>query len=316
MSPTPGQRTPAARVYGQLRTVARAAQRSTNSYLVLYATERFLERLTRSRYREDFILKGGVLLAAYQVRRPTKDADMQVVDQSLDEEFVRSMVTEVAGMRAGVSVPGAASDGALDDGVSFDVAALQATLIRDGEDDQYAGFRVKFDATVHSARSRLQLDISTGDPVHPTPQVVRIPSVLPGMDVQILGYPLEAVVAEKTVTMLQRGAANTRWRDFLDVRALASQHRFEAATLGRAVQAVARYRQVDLAPLTPLVGEFDNQRRWSEWLRNLEMDPTVRTLWCEPVLVDQVRIVAAFIDPVLTGQVGAQTRWDPTSWTW
>lgn len=290
-----------AQAYRALQKVARAGRRNPNNLLVLYTTERFLARLAGSRYRTDFVLKGGVLLAAYQVRRPTKDADMQLVDQTLDVEFLDGMVREVAAVD-------------VDDGVVFDLADLAISGIRDG--DEYQGFRVKFGAGLHTARLRVQLDISTGDPVVPPARAVVLPGVLEGTGFSILGYPLESVIAEKVVTMLQRGTVNTRWRDFLDVRALGDQHAFVAGELERSVQAVAAHRQVNLASLADLAPRFDNQRRWEVWVSALEMDPELRARWCEPQLTDQVAKVATFIDPVLTRSLEASSRWDPRSRLW
>ena len=298
----------AQRKYRACQVEARKLGRTTASIQTLYALECFLRRLTHTDYASHFLLKGGVLLAAYGVRRPTKDADMQVVDHPLDPGYLRRVV------RAAADLP---RTGPLADGMIFYTETIDLEDIREGVEDLYLGHRVRFDASLARAKIRIQLDINTGDPVSPDPVPVIIPSILPGGNFTIMGHPLENVIAEKTITMLQRGAASTRWRDFLDVYALAARQAFTADTLRTSVAEVAHSRQVTPAALTGLAEEFDAiaQTKYARWRTDLAMDPAARNDLCKPLLADQVRAVAAFIDPIMTNTVPG-TMWNPATQQW
>ncbi|MEL6187091.1 MAG: nucleotidyl transferase AbiEii/AbiGii toxin family protein, partial [Myxococcota bacterium] len=119
--------TPAGRVYGDLQKQARAEKRPVQELFQLYLLEAFLDRLSRSVWSDELVLKGGVLLAAFGTRRPTRDVDLQAKALDNAEEAVKARVVEVASM-------------ALDDGIAFDGDGAEATVIRD--EDVYPGVRV------------------------------------------------------------------------------------------------------------------------------------------------------------------------------
>ena len=174
------------RAYLDLQNRARREGRGTQELLTLYVVERWLARLSDSRYAEDFVLKGGMLLAAFGQRRPTVDVDTLARNLANDADTVASRVAEIA------ALPG-------DDGVDFLTASATATTIRD--DALYAGVRVTMDARIATANVNLRLDVSFGDPVTPAPRQVVLPALRPGMAaVTALGYPIETVLAEKIVT--------------------------------------------------------------------------------------------------------------------
>lgn len=111
--------TNAASISAKLTNLAREQGRNSHEMHVLYALERFLDRLGRTEYAADFVLKGGLLLAAYRLRRPTRDADLQAMDFQLDEEHMRAVVASVA----------AIDD---EDGLTIDADATRVLQIRDG----------------------------------------------------------------------------------------------------------------------------------------------------------------------------------------
>ncbi len=286
-----------ATVYRRLQALARATGRSTEEVLTLYALERTLDRLGGTPYRDDFSLKGGVLLAAFALRRPTRDIDMQALDFPLDAEHVRTVVDAIAAVPA-------------DDGLVIDPAAVTVVQIRD--EDEYTGLRVTVSATVHTARLAVRLDVSTGDPIWPAPQTITLPGLL-GDDVTLLGHPLVTVVAEKAVTVLQRGTTSTRWRDFLDLRNLARTHPFTASDIRAAAGEVAAHRQVELAPLASVTAGYGAvaQPKWSAWRRRNRHEDA-----CLADFDDQLTEVLAFTDPVLAGDVARDARWDPANYAW
>jgi hypothetical protein len=135
-----------------------------------------------SRFADRFVLKGGVLLAAFGERRPTRDVDLQA--QALDNgmDSVRLAICEVASRQ-------------LDDGVVFDVDTATAAVIRD--EDTYSGVRVTMTAQLATARPHLHVDVNVGDPITPAPQEVHLPRLLGG-EVVVLGYSLVMIYAERS----------------------------------------------------------------------------------------------------------------------
>ena len=222
-----------------IQNQARANRQNVSELARLYTLEGMLARIASSDYVEDFVLKGGVLLAAFALRRPTKDIDLEATRIVNDVQDVARRVREIAAI-------------VLDDGIVFDLDSIRAETIRDG--DEYQGIRVKLIGLIGRSENIIGLDISFGDPIWTAPQKIDVPRVLDkdqSSPISILGYPLVMVVAEKVVTMLQRGEVNTRWRDFADVVAIAARHSMEATELRSALTTVATHRRVTLEPLIP-----------------------------------------------------------------
>lgn len=265
--------------------------------LVLYGLERTLDRLTRTPFADAFVLKGGVLLAAFDQRRVTRDIDLQARTLEVSTRRMTAVVEAIAQVEA-------------DDGLEFTDLNTRIDQIR--EDDEYEGLRVVFTGTLGSARIRVQLDVSTGDPIVPGAQEVLVPGLL-GEDVKIMGHPMVTVIAEKTVTILQRGTTSTRWRDYVDVVNLADAHRFNAGEVRNAAQAVARHREVALGPVAPMVKGYGDlgQAKWMAWRKKNELLER-----CEELLDEQTAALAAFVDPVYAGAVSHAATWDPERRQW
>jgi hypothetical protein len=132
-----------------------------------------------------------------------------------------------------------------------------------------------------SARLSFHVDVNVGDLVMPAPQAVSLPRLLGGK-IQIRGYPLEMVLAEKIVTAVARGTANTRWRDFYDLYQLASTHTIDAGVLRRSLDAVAAHSNVHLRPLSevltgyPATGQTVGQPGYESNASRPRPHPTLR----------------------------------------
>ncbi|SEN92201.1 nucleotidyl transferase AbiEii/AbiGii toxin family protein [Cryobacterium luteum] len=289
--------TDAVQIYHSLQTLARRQGRATSELHTLYVLERFLKRLTRTPYRDDLVLKGGVLLAVFALRRPTRDIDMQALDVTLDDAYLRKVVEAVAAVEA-------------DDGVVFDAETARVTPIRD--EDEYSGLRIRLTAHLHTAKLFVHIDVSTGDPIWPEPQLALLPGLL-GDDFMIVGYPVATVIAEKTITMLQRGASSTRWRDYVDLRNLARRYPYRAGDLASAIAAVATHRGVQLASLNDAVRSYDAdaERKWAAWRRKTDIEE--QSL---PQLDDQLREIIAFLEPIMLGELAPEMHWNPEGQTW
>jgi Nucleotidyl transferase AbiEii toxin, Type IV TA system len=292
----PSRSTAAGRAYLDLQRKARSDRRPVDELLQLYVLEAFLTRLAGGRLGEQFILKGGVLLAAFGERRPTRDIDLQAHSLDKDVETVRAAICEIASR-------------SLDDGVVFEVETATAEVIRD--DDAYSGVRVTMDAQLATARPRFHVDVNVGDPISPAPRPVHIPGLLGG-EVVMLGYPLAMVHAEKVVTAISRGSVNTRWRDFADIYLLSRHHGVDGTELVGSIRHVAGYRRIQLLALAGRLDGYGDigQERWVAWRRKQRLDDRLPERFAE-----LVSAVVAFADPAIAGTVEARA-WDPTAGAW
>ncbi len=259
MNDRPTRATTAGQRYLDLRRLASQTGRATDELQQLYALEGFLDRLGRSRHARRLVLKGGVLLAAYDARRPTRDIDFSANASAGDIEAIRALVIDIAAI-------------GLDDGLFFDMSSPTAEPIR--EEEPYSGVRVTLQVSLASFTARFHVDINVGDPVWPAPGPVRLPRLLGGEPLEVIGYPVVMVLAEKLVTALQRGTANTRWRDFVDIASLSPHTAPDEVELAEAIRRVARYRLAELSPLSYVLEGFGPiaQQRWAGWRRKQRLE--------------------------------------------
>jgi hypothetical protein len=271
-------------VFRRIQAVARSTAAKSGSgaptqeYLIRHTLESFLDRLTRTSHAGDFVLKGGVLLAAYGVRRPTKDADANAVRARVTAEQLAQVVRDIAAID-------------VDDGVVFDLDTVSVQEIREQAD--HPGLRVRVAVSIGPWKGAAAWDVSTGDPIVPPPRQVTFDRIL-GDPITLLGYTPETTIAEKGVTILERGITSTRWRDYVDIVQLARRG-IEPDELLRSARAVARHRGVTLEPVAPHLAGYGavGRAKWAAWRRKEHLESV-----CEENLDDQITLVAAYLDPV------------------
>jgi len=161
-----------------------------------------------------------MLSAALGERRPTADVDVLALRIENDVTSATTLVREVLGVSC-------------DDGVQFDHAAMRADMIR--ENALYGGVRIVVPVSLDRARCPVRIDLNVGDPITPAPTQSMYPALL-GEPFALIGYPLETVLAEKLVTMLDRGVLTTRERDFADVCLLTNRHSVSSISLSAAIK--------------------------------------------------------------------------------
>lgn len=193
----------------QLKAILKnmAKQKNISAQLVLqnYMLERLLERVSVSKYRNNFILKGGFLIAAMVGldTRATMDMDATLKGYPVNEETVRKMFEEICAIE-------------LNDDVAF--AFRQIGEIREG--DEYTGYRVALTANYPPLAVPLKLDITTGDKITPREIEYSFKLLLEDRSISILAYNLETILAEKLETVISRSDQNTRPRDYYDIYVL------------------------------------------------------------------------------------------------
>ena len=284
----------AEQAYRALQRRAREERRGTEELLILYAHEGFLRRLSMSHHRDKLVLKGGMLLAVLDARRPTRDADLSVHGLPNDETSIRQVVSEIVEIAAA-------------DGLKFDAARITTTPMRD--DAEYHGVRVTIPAALATAKLKVQLDLSFGDPVEV--REISYPTLLDDQDIRMLGYAVELTLAEKIATMMSRGRANTRDRDFADVVVLSRIHAIDAVKLRSALQRTASHRQ---HPITTLGDTLDGHAsaRQSAWTA-LRQRAGLDTLPAD--FSEVVDAVVRFVDPLVESN-GSLGTWTPEAGRW
>lgn len=290
----PTRDTPGGRAYLDLQNRARRERRGTQELLTLYVLERWLARLAESPYADMFVLKGGMLLAVLDARRPTADADLLARRLPNEAAAVIECVREVAQTTLSE-----------DDGVIFLVDTISAESIRDG--DMYAGTRITMACRVSTAEVKLKLDINFGDPITPGPQRIEFPSQRPDRSATVLfAYPIETVLAEKISTAVSLGEANTRVRDYVDLYTLTGRHELSYDAVRAALDATSAYRDVQIVPLSDVVGEFAAVRQGAYSAFRRKLGPDGGHL---PTDLDEIVLaITAFVDPLVTGDV-SNGRW-------
>lgn len=190
----------------QLKAIIKnlAKEKNISAQLVMqnFMLERLLERISMSNYQNNFILKGGFLIAAMVGldTRATMDMDATIKGLPVNEETVQDMFEDICKIE-------------LKDDVTFSFRSIGE--IRDG--DEYTGYRVHLTANYPPMAVPLKLDITTGDKITPSEVKYSFKLLLEDRDISVLAYNLETVLAEKLETVISRGDQNTRPRDYYDV---------------------------------------------------------------------------------------------------
>ena len=167
-----------------------------------YMMERFLERISLSEYKNQFILKGGMLVAAMVGldARATMDLDATIKGTNVSVEDVEMIISQI------ISIP-------LDDGVSFRIKRISEIM----EEADYPGVRVSMETKFDGVITPLKIDISTGDVITPREIKYKFNLMLENRTIEVWAYNLETVLAEKLETVISRNVTNTRMRDFYDI---------------------------------------------------------------------------------------------------
>lgn len=198
----------------QLKDLIRnlSKEKSADAQILMrnYMMERFLERISLSEYKDKFILKGGMLVAAMVGldARSTMDIDATVKGTTVNVEDVENILVSI------ITEP-------LDDGVTFRVKDISEIM----DEADYPGVRVSMETEFDGVRTPLKIDISTGDAVTPREIQYSFKLMLENRSIDVWAYNLETVLAEKLETIISRTTTNTRMRDFYDIHILMQQHR-------------------------------------------------------------------------------------------
>lgn len=270
-----------ASVRQRLLNRARAEGRPFQELLQYFAMERFLYRLAKSAFADRFVLKGALLLTAWNapVTRPTMDIDL-AGRTSNELDHIQSVIAELCDL---VIEP---------DGLKFDPASIEVQRIK--EDAEYGGVRVRFHGTLAKARIPMQIDIGFGDVIVPKPVDVEYPAMLEFPAPVLRAYPKETVVAEKLEALTALGMLNSRIKDYYDVALLARLYPFDGALLAEAIHSTFSHRgtTVEANPVgltEAFTSDPARAAQWRAFVRRSRLDSG----WQLEKIVEQVHLFAA-----------------------
>ena len=251
----------------QLKDLVRnlSKKKSADAQILMrnYMMERFLERISLSEYKNQFILKGGMLVAAMVGldARATMDLDATIKGTNVSVEDVEMIISQI------ISIP-------LDDGVSFRVKWISEIM----EEADYPGVRVSMETKFDGVITPLKIDISTGDVITPREIKYKFNLMLEDRTIEVWAYNLETVLAEKLETVISRNVTNTRMRDFYDIYILQKLYgeQLSKDVLWEALVATAKKRetleQIETEDIDEVFDEIQSssvmENLWKAYQRN------------------------------------------------
>ena len=218
-----------------------------------YMMERFLERVSSSKYNGSFILKGGMLVAAFVgvEARATMDIDTTIKGIPVTMVDMERTITEISNID-------------LEDNVKFRIKKVSEIM----DEAEYSGIRFSMDALLDGAVIPLKIDISTGDVITPREIAYSYKLMFEDRTIPIMTYPIETVLAEKLETVISRSITNTRMRDFYDIHILLKSQNIDADILALALERTAKKR-----------GNFNLLENAESVLKVVKSDEDMKRLW-------------------------------------
>lgn len=220
-------------VKGRLKSLAKQKNADARTLMRVYMMERFLERVSTSKYKDNFIIKGGMLITAMVgvSLRSTMDIDTSIKNQNLSEVDIRKILDEIGQID-------------IQDGVSFEIKNVSEIM----DEMEYPGIRFSMDAVMGKLITPMKIDISTGDVITPKAIEYSYKLLLEDRSIRLWSYNLETILAEKLQTVLARGVFNTRMRDYYDINILLSIYdkNIDNSMLKNAFSATCKKRGTDI----------------------------------------------------------------------
>lgn len=240
---------------GSIRSMAAKKNLRAQEVLQMFLFERILERLAASKYHNNFILKGGLLISSMIgiSERTTMDMDTTVRGIQMEENEIVAAVNEILTVDVG-------------DGITFEYKGIEP--IR--EEDAYNNFRVHLQAKYGKIDSPMKIDVTTGDVITPAAIRYDFPMLFDDKTVPVMAYTLETVLAEKYETIIRRNIGTTRARDFYDLHTLYRSRKNEIRPdiLKAAVLHTAQKRD-----------SVDDIHDWKDIMTDIREEPALYQLW-------------------------------------
>jgi len=293
-----------ASIRARLKDIADKEHKQFDFILMMFLIERLLFRLSLSRYNEQFVLKGGLLLYLImnEKARATKDIDLLAKEIASNLTTLRDIFAEVSAIAA-------------DDAVTFDSDNITAERIK--EDADYEGVRVKITGYLGTMRKSLQFDIGFGDVVVPKPETLEYPTLLDMGQPVIQAYSKESVIAEKFEAMIYLAELNSRMKDFYDIYSLCTGFDFDGRVLYEAILQTLTRRKTQ-TPQEPTVfdADFANSKdkatQWNAFKKRTSVGDGI-------AFSETVSMICVFLQPLydsVLSETEFMGHWDRDALRW
>lgn len=268
----------------KIRNVSDGDDKVAKAMLRIFFMERFLERISISPYRDHFVLKGGMLVSSLLGVnvRATMDIDTTVRALPLTKEKIEKVITEICKI-------------SLDDNISFKITTTNTIM----DDFDYPGVRLHLEGTLEKLKQPIKIDISTDDIITPGAIEYEYQLMFEERKINLNTYNIETLLAEKTQTIISRGLANTRMRDFYDLYEIAQKKDFSFDTYKKAFYATCKKRGTEFPAgkireeLNSIASSDEMNKMWDNFKRkNYFVEDIEYQVIMEQVLQTIMKIVA------------------------
>ena len=295
----------AASIRERLLIKARETNRPFGELLQYFAMERFLYRLSKSRFADNFVLKGALMLTVWEapVTRPTMDIDLLGRIEN-STETITKVIKEICIQEVNP------------DGIVYDTDKVEAERI--AEDADYEGIRIRFRGSLDAARFVIQLDIGFGDVIVPSPESMNYPTILDLPAPQLRGYSRESTIAEKFEAMVKLGILNSRMKDFFDIWLMSHEFDFDGNILAEAITKTFSTRGTKI-PAEPLAltdafaKDATKANQWRGFVRKNRLSEIPKDL--PEVTASIGALLKPISESLATGKVFKSTWKAPGPWS-
>ena len=276
----------------RLKNVTKKQDKQFNDVLQMYFLERFLFRLSKSKYNKNFVLKGGILLYAIfdeDYARKTSDIDLLAQKIENDASKFNEVIKEICLIK-------------VDDPIVFDVDNIVVKNITEFK-GEYHGLNVYIPAYLDRTQGRINIDVGFGDIIYPNKTSLNFPSLIDDSP-KLYAYSIETVIAEKLEAIVSLGMLNSRLKDFYDIYVLSKTHDFDGTTLRQAIEETFNHRKTSLKHIDAFDDDFISPYRKGQWNSFIKQKDPNQVLELEIV----IKIIKNFVNPIINSGI-EQKKW-------
>lgn len=250
----------------KVRNISKGDSKTAQAIIRIFFMERLLERISLSKYKDQFVLKGGMLVSSLIGidLRTTMDIDTTVKAVPLSEEELKRILLEICEIQ-------------LEDNISFQIVNMETIM----DDFDYPGIRIHLDAFLEKLKQPIKIDVSTDDTITPGAIEYKYPLLFEEREICLNTYNIETLLAEKSQTIISRGLANTRMRDFYDLYEIAQKLEFSRNMYRQAFAATCKKRETT----------FSKEKVETE-LKNLSESKEIEKMW------EQFKLKNCFVENI------------------
>lgn len=256
----------------KLRNIAREKNVDFNCVMRFYMYDRFIERLSKSQYRDNFVLKGGFYLSRlFGIdNRSTMDIDAAIRKAKFTNSNIIKMITDIININ-------------INDNVKLNI--IKTEPIR--TEDEYGGLRITIVFNLENIKDQFHIDVATGDPIYPGPTSFNYESLIDNEVYKVWSYNLETILAEKIETILSKLETSSRMKDYYDIYLIYKFSKIDITKFRKAVEKTFEKRKFDADLVTNLnivINSKILREKWASYSRknnyakNISYDETINCL--------------------------------------